>query len=311
MTTIRPMSTMRMGGYQPERSVHTRGARALAAGLERRLGAAHTIDFMPDIAATGRPASDLLALTETGHLDLCYFASSYLAGRVPELSILDLPFEGGVREQVWGKLDGAVGNRLKEAVAARTGYALLGFWDNGIRHVSNAVRPICTPVDCAGLGIRTLDNTFHQAIFSALGFKPRFIDVKDLSAAVVSGAIDAQENPLTNIVNFDIHKTHRHITLLGQFFGIALLLANRAAVESWPADVRNAVEEAAAEATSAQRRFAAEEDRQCMALLEADGVRFVTADEIDLPAFKAAVAPVVARETAQLPADLIALGRED
>ena len=302
-------TTIRMGGYQPERSVHTRGARVLVAGLEQRLGATARVEFNPNIAASGRPVSDLLSLTEAGDLDLCYFASSYLAGRVPELSILDLPFEGGDRARVWARLDGAVGQRLKQAVAARTGYTLLGFWDNGIRHVSNGIRPIRTPADCTGLSIRTLDNAFHQAIFSSLGFKPRYIDVSGLGAAVVSREIDAQENPLTNIVNFDIHKTHRHVTLLGQFFGIGLLLAHRAAVERWPADVRAAVEQSAAEATTAQRRFAAEEDDKCMELLKTEAVAIVGPSEIDLPAFKSAVAPVVAREAAALPADLLALWR--
>ena len=187
---------------------------------------------------------------------------------------------------------------------------MLGFWDNGIRHVSNAIRPIRHPRDCAGLSIRTLDNRFHQAIFAALGFAPRFIDVKDLAAAVRSRSIDAQENPLTNIINFGLHETHRHVSLLGQFFGVALLLVNRRALEGWPPRVRDAVVAAAAEATRLQRELAAQEDAQCLSTLNAAGVEVVPAEAIDLPAFKQAVAAVVADTVASLDEPLVTLWRQ-
>ena len=304
-----PLTTIRFGGYQPERSVHTRAARALIAALSRDLCGQVAVDFTPNIAETGRLAGDLLTMTEAGDLELCYFASSYLADRIPALGLLDLPFEGTDRARIWARLDGAAGDRLKQEVERTTGYAVLGFWDNGIRHISNRKRPIRTPADCAGLSIRTLDNSFHQAIFGALGFKPRFIDVKNLAAAVRSCEIDAQENPLTNIVNFRIQETHRHVTLLGQFFGVALLLANRQAMERWPAAVGTSVVAAAAEATRYQRAIAAEEDAKCLAQIEAEGAMVVTPDASDLAAFKAAVADVVAGEAAKLDRDLLALWR--
>ena len=301
--------TLEVGGYQPERSVHTRAVRVLGEALQRVAGPAVELNFTPEIMATGRAAADLLSMTEAGELDACYFASSYLVSRVPELGVLDLPFEGGDRAAIWRRLDGGAGAIIRDAVAARTGFRVLGFWDNGIRHVSNCVRPIRHPRDCNGLSIRTLDNAFHQAMFAALGFAPRFIDVKDLAQAVATRAIDAQENPLTNIVNFKIHETHRHVTLLGQFFGVALVLANARAVERWPEDVRRNVEAAVAAATTAQRQFAAAEDAACLATLEADGVAIVPLHDVDLPAFKSAVADVVAREAARWTHALLRLWR--
>lgn len=304
MTTL-----LRFGGYQPERSVHTKAVRALGEALRARLGDGMAFDFTAQITETGRQAADLLSLTESGELDMCYFASSYLAARVPALGVLDLPFEGADRATIWRRLDGEAGRLIKMAVATSTGYELLGFWDNGVRHISNGVRAIRTPADCAGLSIRTLDNDFHKAIFAALGFVPRHIDVKDLGEAVRSRAIDAQENPLTNLVNFDLHKTHRHVSLTGQFFGIALLLANRAGLARWPAAQRAALDEAIVLATQTQRTLAAAEDDACLKLLRDDGVAVVMSDAIDLAAFRAAVAGVVAREASRIDPALIAAWR--
>lgn len=282
-------TTLRFGGYQPERSVHTRAARALAAGLKGCID----LDIIAQVTATGRAAADLLTMTEAGELDVCYFASSYLAGRVPELGILDLPFEGADRDAIWRKLDGDAGNRLKAAFRQRTGYELLAFWDNGVRHISNGVRAIRHPGDCRGLSIRTLDSDLHKSIFAALGFAPRFIDVKDLAAAVRSGAIDAQENPLTNLINFELHKTHRFVSMTGHFFGVALLLGNAANLSRLDARERSRLDEAVRSATRKQRAFAAAEDADCLRQLRADGVKVLEPGEIDLAAFRAAVAAVV------------------
>jgi TRAP-type C4-dicarboxylate transport system substrate-binding protein len=70
------------------------------------------------------------------------------------------------------------------------------------------------------------------------------------------------------------------------------VLCNRARFEAWPADVRAAVGEAMAAATSLQRRLAVEEDELCLAQLVADGVEVARADQLDRAAFVAAVAAV-------------------
>jgi C4-dicarboxylate-binding protein DctP len=305
------MKSLRFGGYQPERSVHTRAARALDAALRERTGGAVHLDITAQITTTGRLASDMLTMTESGELDLCYFASSYLAGRIPALGVLDLPFEGADRAAIWRRLDGEAGRLLKAAVARVSGYELLAFWDNGVRHISNGVRAIRHPRDCAGLSIRTLDNTFHQAIFAALGFSPRFIDVKDLGEEVRKRTIDAQENPLTNLINFDIHKTHRFVSLTGQFFGIALVLGNKAALGRLDAAQRATLEHCLAHSTDIQRELAAAEDEVCLQLLQADGVDVVQGRQLDHAAFQACVADVVANETCHLDPALLAAWRED
>jgi TRAP-type C4-dicarboxylate transport system substrate-binding protein len=302
-----PRLSLRCGGYQGEASVHTRGLRALAAALAAAPDL--TVELTPNVTAQGRKAADLLELVESGALELCYFASSYLGDRVPALRALDLPFAVRERDQAYRRLDGALGARLTEAIARATGYRLLACWDNGFRHITNRVRPIRSPADCRGLRIRTLDSALHQEIFRALGFEPVAIDVKDLPEAVAAGTVDAQENPLTNTVNFALHRHHREVSLTAHFFGVALLLVNRAAFERWPASTRQAIEQAVAAATAAQRGFAAAEDATCLARLAADGCAILGPDALDLPAFERAVAPIRARVLADIdPAIAAALG---
>jgi TRAP-type transport system periplasmic protein len=283
------MIALRFAGYQPARSVHTQALHRLRDSVAERAKGAMAIQVTDNIVPEGRKAADLLAMVESGELDGCYFASSYLAGRAPALGRFDWPFQAGPRKEVFAALDGQVGTDLAGGVAAATGFRVLGWWDNGIRHISNAVRPIRVPADCVGLRLRTLDNAQHQTAFRRLGFLPHFVDVADLPHAVAHGEVDAQENPLTNMVNFNLHAHHRHVSLTGHLVGIAPLLINRARYDRLPDDLRAILRMAARESETTQRKLAIAEDAACLDVLAAAGVHIVPPDEIDRQAFRAAV----------------------
>jgi TRAP-type transport system periplasmic protein len=292
--------TIRVGGYQGEGSVHTRALRAFAADAGRRLGAGWRVEVTANVSDLGHNAADRLAMVADRRLELCYFNSSYLAEQVPSLALFDVPFVLTARDHIYRQLDGEIGRRLGADVAAATPYRLLDFWDNGFRHISNRAHPIHTPQDCRGLKLRIVASPLHEEVFAALGFVPVVVDVKDLVAAVTGLAVDAQENPLTNLVNFNLHRVHRHVSLTSHFFGVALVLANRAWLEGLDDEAQAAVTAAMAQATAQQRAFAIAEDAQCLALLQQDGVAIVPASAIDLAAFRSAVAPIVERELARL-----------
>ena len=284
---------IRFGGYQPSTSVHTRAAHVLEQALVSRLGQTVRFDLDENILTSGHKAAELLSMVEHGRLTMCYFSTSYLAERVPEYALLDLPFLFTNRAKAHTILDGPLGHILADKLGAQTGFRVLGFWDNGFRHLSNAVRPIRTPADCTGLRIRTQPSPLHGSIFRLLGFEPVALDVKDLIAQVQSGAVDAQENPLTTLYNFGLHRSHRYITLSSHLFGAAVLLCHGASYASWSAEIRQALTEAAAEATTAQRQFAAAADDEVLAQLRPDQNDIVRLTEAERSLFVEAVAPLV------------------
>ncbi len=302
---------LRFGGYQGPASVHSRADDVFGEKLAEELGDSVKFTFDSNIVERGRKASDLLSMVETGEIDGCYFSSSYLAGRVPELGIFDQHFVVPDRAKAYAILDGSLGKRLAALVEARTGYVVLDYWDNGFRHISTGRHPILRADDCKGLKIRTLANENHQRVFRSLGFEPRTIDVRDLPAAVVDGTVDAQENPLTNIYNFGIHKTHKYITLTRHLMGVAMVLFNKDRVKSWPADFRGGVENALRLATLSQRQFADDDDRICTGKLIAEGTEIHELDAVQRKTFVAATRQEVAETRAGFDADLAALFDEN
>jgi TRAP-type C4-dicarboxylate transport system substrate-binding protein len=288
-----PAIPIRFGGYQPPTSVHHRAADVLGRALRARLGPAVQFELVGNIMDAGHRAADLLTMVEQGTMTMCYFSASYLAARVPEFALLDLPFLLSDRTHAYAVLDGPLGHRLAAQLRAGTGFQLLGFWDNGFRHLSNRLRPIRTPADCQGLRLRTLMSELHQQVFSLLGFEPVFLDVKDLIDRVRTGTIDAQENPLTNIYNFGIHAHHRYMTLSSHFFGVTVLLCHQPTYEAWPHAMQQDVLAAVAEATAAQRRLAAREDDEVLARLDPRQNDIIHLTEAERALFLEAVAPVL------------------
>lgn len=299
------------GGYQGDKSVHTRGVQRFSAALTRLSGGTLGLDFHQDITKGGHKAADLLAMTERGELDACYFSSSYLADKVPELALFDQHFVVPDRAHAYAVLDGSLGRRLAEEVEAKTDYVVMGYWDNGLRHISTRDRPLRQPADCAGLKLRTLASDDHQRVFRALGFVPQAIDVRDLPDAVRTGRVDAQENPLTNIYNFALHKTHRTITLTGHLLGVALVLFNAKVVSGWSTATQETVKAALAEATADQRRFAEEDDTICAKAMKEEGVKFISLTENERAAFADATREEVEKTRASFDPDLIQMFEDD
>jgi TRAP-type C4-dicarboxylate transport system substrate-binding protein len=299
-----PDKQFRAGGYKATGNNANALTRFMDACRPAFGDAACSVEL--DVLATGETAGSLFKSVAEGRREVNYMASGYLSEQVSELGVLDLPFHVTDRAAAFRSLDGEAGAMLRAAVAAKSNLRVLAFWDNGVRHVSNRVRPIRTPADCAGLVCRTIDSALYRASLAALGFVPRTTDVQVLRQVVADGEVDAQENPISNSNHFEIWKHHQHMSLTGHFFGIMLLVCNARWFEALGPAQQQAVAVAAQGVTEYQRKSAAQEDEDGVAFLRTKGVAVVLPQEIDLAAMRACCAPVAAQACANLPAELVA-----
>ena len=107
---------IKLGGYQPENSVLNRAAEVFGDELKKCLGHRVQYEMNGNMTEThGIKAFDLPGLVERGDLTMCYFASSYLVDRVPELGIFDVPFLIESREKIYAALDGELGDIIKQS----------------------------------------------------------------------------------------------------------------------------------------------------------------------------------------------------
>jgi TRAP-type C4-dicarboxylate transport system substrate-binding protein len=246
-------------------------------------------------------------MVESGELSFCYISTIRFSGRVPDLQLLELPFLVEDRERAFKLLDGPVGSELRERILATSACRVLGFWDNGFRHLTNRVRPIRRPADCKGLRIRTQMTPLHGETFRALGFEPIPTDIKDFVQQVAGDRFQAHDNALTNIYIFNVYKYHRYITLSKHFWGASVLVCHKDRYESWSADIRAAVDAAAAEATVLQRKLAAAEDDEVLRKLDPKQNEVIHLTDAERAEFVTAVQPVLDKYRKKIDAKLFAL----
>ncbi|WP_171019806.1 TRAP transporter substrate-binding protein [Hydrogenophaga sp. 2FB] len=294
---------LHLAGYQGGASILSAALTALARRLDGScVGIPH---LLPDVTTLGESAASLFRSVESGERQIGYMASGYLSARVPELAVLDLPFTVQDRQAALDALDGQAGALLRQAVARQSGFHVLAFWDNGFRHISNAVRPLTTPEDCQGLVIRTLDSDLYRRALTALGFTAITTDVKDLVRVVQDRTVDAQENPLTNLLTFELWKHHPHVSLTGHFFGVLLLACPRSWYERLNPTQREVLQLAVNEATALQRASATEQDASALSRLRSHGVHVTDVETLDMARMQQATSGVSKRFLSQLPPELV------
>ncbi len=245
-----------------------------------------TIDMLPG-ASLGDDAAMVRALQD-GTLDITANSQGAVSAVVPEYNAFGMPFLFSKPEQAWRLLDGPVGKELARR-SANKGLVVLGFWDNGIRQISNSVHPIRSPADVAGLRIRTPPDEMTIDIVKALGARPVQIRFSDIYNALLRGIVDGQENPLVNFQGAKLYEVQKYISLTGHKYEITPFLIRRAAWEALaPAD-RAILKAAANEATRFQRSLTRKKDEEAFADLVAHGVQI---EKVDTQPFIAATRTV-------------------
>ena len=283
-----------MGGYGPATTGFSKSLKFIGDRLEAEFGGRIAIEYIWNVMDHGHKAEDILTLVESGEITLGYQSSSYLTDRVPELGFVDLPFLFANNAQARAAMDGELGRFLAQKIEDRVGYRILGWFENGFRHISNRLRPIHLPADMKGMKIRVLPSEIQRRTFELLGAQAMRMDLTEAIKMVVAGTLDAQENPLANTVTYGVHKFHKYHTLSSHFYISRPIFLHRASFDAWPQDLQAAMQKAVSEAVTFQRKLAEEENVQSRQAIEAAGCEIVelTAQEHD--AFAAAVQPLLA-----------------
>jgi TRAP-type transport system periplasmic protein len=296
-----------MGGYGPPSTGFSLALKSIGERLEARFGGDVEVKYVYNILDLGYRGEDILWLVEEGILTLGYQSSSYLTERVPDLGIADLPFLFRDARTARAAMDGRFGEALTAATEAAMNYRILGYFENGFRHISNRLRPVRTPGDLKGMKIRVLPSQVQARTFELLGAEPKVMDLSEAIAAVKAGTLDAQENPFANTVTYGVHKFHRFHSATNHFYLSRPLFVHRPTFDAWPRALQDELRAAVRDAVGVQRDLHVKEETDAMAAIRQEGgeILEITADE--QKAFASAVAAVYGEARRQYSRTLLAL----
>ncbi|MBF0613128.1 MAG: DctP family TRAP transporter solute-binding subunit, partial [Magnetococcales bacterium] len=181
----------------------------------------------------------------------------------------DLPFIFDDYNALHAVTQGPVGLGLLKKLDSKE-IVGLAYWDNGFKHMS-ANRPLVNPEDFKGLKMRIQSSKVLDAQMRALGAVPQSMPFSEVYQALQTGVVDGTENPPSNFFTQKMHEVQKHMTASNHgYLGYAVIV-NKVFWEGLPADIRQALDKAMAEATLFANRIAKEENDNSVAGVKASG----------------------------------------
>jgi len=239
--------------------------------------------------------TEMLQKVRLGTLEISQ-PSTIMSTVLPEFGLFDLPYLVKDRahmaciaqEIIWPEL----APKLEDK-----GYKLVGVWENGIRQITNNVRPINTPEDLQGIKLRTPSGVWRVKMFQAYGANPTPMEFSEVFVALQTGVIDGQENPYVNIDAAKFQEVQKYLSETNHVYTPSFPTASKRLFDGWPQEVQEAVMAAGAEVQPWTYERAAALDEELREKLIAAGMEFNTADR---DAFVEASRPVYEQFAAEV-----------
>lgn len=262
------------------------GAREFERLVEERSGGAIDVRVFTDSQLGNQ--REMVEQLRSGTLEVTWVTTGFFGSWEPVLGTLEIGFLFEDREHAFRAFEGPLGERVAELVEPQ-GVELLGFYEAGMRHLTNSVRAVANPDDLAGLKIRTPQATYHLKTLEMMGASATPMAFNELYTAMEQGVVDGQENPLSNIYNAAFYEVNDHLSLTGHLHLTHMVLYSADLWAELSPEHQEIVRQAALDSAVVQRDKVASDDASLLAELESRGMEVT---EPDRAAFAAAVAPL-------------------
>lgn len=223
-----------------------------------------------------------------------FYTGSALAmlGQVKELGFQDVPFLFETEAEAHAVFDGPVGYYLNQKLSA-VGIHVLGWWENGFRHITNSRHPVNTLADLEGLKLRTQPNPLTLDAFKALGANAAPLAWSELFVALETRAFDGQENPIVLMNTQRFYEVQKYMTLSGHVYSPLIFAVSKKFWDGLTPEEQELMTAAAKRATAYQRELTASEVDVALQNMKDHGMQVTRFSEADLQKIRELVPPAI------------------
>ncbi len=279
--------TIKLGHIAEPVHPYGQGGDHFAKLVAEKSGGKIEVKVFPNSQLGGQ--KDLIEGLVFGTVDMALVGTAALGQFQPQISLFDLPFIFDDRPHAFRSLD-TVGMEIAKPLEGR-GIKMLGYMENGIRHMTNNTRPIKAPADMKGLKIRVQTNKIHIEMIKALGASPTPMDLSELYSAMQQGTVDGQENPSAHIYTKRFYEVQKYASLTAHAYAPEPVLISMITWKKLTPKQQKIVQEAANEAIAWQRKVSEDQDNAYWDKIKATGKMEVLT--VDRKAFQEATKPVI------------------
>lgn len=213
--------------------------------------------------------------------------SSVMSSVSEEFGVFEMPYIIKDREHM-KRVQAELGDTFQKAAHAK-GYHILGYFENGFRHITNNTRAINKPEDLAGIKLRTPKGAWRVKMFQLYGANPTPMAFSEVFTALQTGVIDGQENPYAQIASAKFQEVQKYLSITGHVYTPAYVLTSKKEFEKLPADVQAGLEKCATDSQKFVYETAARLETELLDVIKSAGVEVNNADN---EAFIAASKPI-------------------
>jgi TRAP-type C4-dicarboxylate transport system substrate-binding protein len=150
----------------------------------------------------------------------------------------------------------------------------IGVYNLGTRHVTSN-KPIYSPADLTGMKLRTPPVDFMLKFWEIMGARPTPVPIADLSTALLTGQVDAQENPVTHIKDYSLYEVQKYLMYTGHMLSPVTACMNYKSWMSLDTQQQEALTEAALEASEKFDDETSRLEEESRKLGEKNGMKFI------------------------------------
>jgi len=162
-----------------------------------------------------------------GTLTMALPSTSVLVMYSPQFGALDMPFMFTNAEKAFEGLNGGpIGEKL-DAELEKVGIANLGYNFNGMRSMTNNVRPINEPADLKGIKMRVMESPVFIDMFKYLGANATPMSFSELFTALQQKTVDGQENPASLIYASKFQEVQKYMSTTEHVYSFCANLINK------------------------------------------------------------------------------------
>jgi len=222
-----------------------------------------------------------------------------------KIQIFDLPFLFDDIEAVDRFQSSAEGQSLLNAIKSK-GLQGVAYWHNGMKQLSTNKDQLQRPEDVKGLKFRIQASDVLEAQFRAVGANPQKMAFAEVYQALQTGVVDGQENTWSNMYSQKFHEVQKTIAETNHGVLDYMVVTNSKWWDGLPADVRQGLSEAMAEATEYGNKLAGDFNARDKKLIgEAGKARIQALTKDDIAAWRKAMGPVWKKFEGDIGKDLI------
>lgn len=265
--------TLKLGYSSPASNPWHICAEELARYVYEKTDGNIKIDLFPaEVLGSDKQMAEMIKM---GTLDMQIVPQGVLSNYEPKLAAIGLPFLFDSNAQAAKLLDGPVGDEIA-ANLPQKGIRVLAYWENGMRHTTNNIKPITAPTDLKGMKIRTPDDKMTISIYKALGSNPAPLAYNELYMALSQGVFDGQENPVVNIHASKLYEVQKYISFTNHKYECKGFIVSEALWKKLSPEYQKILTDAAKKYAILNRQMFAEQDKKLRSDLEAKGMKLNT-----------------------------------